>query len=197
MKFGHYDTKGFYDEMFADEGSPRPGYLPLMERIESLPEGEIKARQAAAEQLFYDMGITFTVYGHSEGTEKIFPFDIIPRIIERSDWEHLERGLKQRIYALNLFIDDIYHDQKIVKDGIVPLELIESADGYFHQCSRTTSVPRQVFRTCWPTALFSNGPCRWCLKEPIFGRLITIRPCCLICCMKSHRLQPTALLQRS
>ena len=134
MKFGHYDTKGYYDEMFTAEGRPRPGYLPLMERIESLPEGEIKARQAAAEQLFYDMGITFTVYGHSEGTEKIFPFDIIPRIIERSDWERLERGLKQRIYALNLFIDDIYHEQKIVKDRVVPAELIESADGYFRQC---------------------------------------------------------------
>lgn len=134
MKFGHYDTGGFYDEMFSEENRPRPGYLPLMERIESLPEGEIKARQAAAEQLFYDLGITFTVYGHSEGTEKIFPFDIIPRIIEKDEWENLERGLKQRIYALNRFIDDIYHDQKIVKDGVVPVELIESADGYFRQC---------------------------------------------------------------
>lgn len=134
MKFGTYDIGGFFDEMFSAEGPPRPGYLPLMERIESLPEGEINARQAAAEQLFYDMGITFTVYGHSEGTEKIFPFDIIPRIIERQEWEVLERGLKQRIYALNLFIDDVYHDQKIVRDGVVPADLIESADGYFRQC---------------------------------------------------------------
>ncbi|MEJ2056244.1 MAG: circularly permuted type 2 ATP-grasp protein [Desulfofustis sp.] len=134
MKFGRYDTGNFFDEMFFDDGTPRPGYLPLMKRIEALPEGEINARQAAAEQLFYDMGITFTVYGHSEGTEKIFPFDIIPRIIERREWETIERGLKQRIYALNLFIDDVYNDQKIVKDGVVPAELIESADGYYRQC---------------------------------------------------------------
>lgn len=134
MKFGRYDTGEFYDEMFFEDGRPRPGYLPLMKRIEALPEGEINDRQAAAEQLFYDMGITFTVYGHSEGTEKIFPFDIIPRIIERKEWDIIERGLKQRIYALNLFIDDIYNDRKIIKDGVVPAALIESADGYYTQC---------------------------------------------------------------
>jgi len=134
MKIGTYDTGGYFDEMFTVEGKPRPGYEPLFERLQALPEGEINARQAAAEQLFYDLGITFTVYGHSEGTEKIFPFDIIPRIIERTGWEVIERGLKQRIYALNQFIDDIYHDQKIVKDGVVPAELIQSADGYFPAC---------------------------------------------------------------
>ena len=135
MKFDTYDTGDFFDEMFAADGQPRPGYLALKNRLESLPDGEINARQAAAEQLFYDLGITFTVYGHSEGTEKIFPFDIVPRIIERTEWESLERGLKQRIYALNLFINDIYHDQKIVKDGVVPEALIKSADGYFPECA--------------------------------------------------------------
>ncbi len=135
MKFRNYDTGEFFDEMFTPDGTTRTGYLPLMKRIESLPDGEISARQAAAEQLFYDLGITFTVYGHSEGTEKIFPFDIIPRIIERQEWEFIERGLKQRIYALNLFINDVYHEQKIVKDGVVPAELIDSADGYFPECA--------------------------------------------------------------
>jgi uncharacterized circularly permuted ATP-grasp superfamily protein len=134
MKFSNYQTGGFFDEMFTPEGVPRPGYAALKARIESLPTGEIEARQAAAEQAFYDLGITFTVYGHTEGTEKIFPFDIIPRIIERSEWEGVERGLKQRIYALNLFIDDVYHEQKIVKDGVVPAELINSAEGYFPEC---------------------------------------------------------------
>ncbi len=135
MKFDTYDTGSFFDEMFTADGQPRPGYLALKKRLEALPDGEINARQAAAEQLFYDLGITFTVYGHSEGTEKIFPFDIVPRIIERTEWEFLERGLKQRIYALNLFINDIYHDQKIVGDGVVPEALIKSADGYFPECA--------------------------------------------------------------
>jgi uncharacterized circularly permuted ATP-grasp superfamily protein len=80
------------------------------------------------------MGISFTVYGHEDGVEKIFPFDVVPRIIEAQDWEYLERGLKQRITALNLFIDDVYHDQKIVKDGIIPGDLIASAEGYFKAC---------------------------------------------------------------
>ncbi|MCG6930114.1 MAG: circularly permuted type 2 ATP-grasp protein [Desulfofustis sp.] len=144
MKFQGYDTGGFYDEMFTADGTPRPGYEQLMDRIQALPEGEINARQAAAEQLFYDLGITFTVYGHTEGTEKIFPFDIIPRIIDRTEWEHIESGLKQRIYALNLFINDVYHDQSIVKDGIVPAELIESADGYFPECA-SIDPPRGVW----------------------------------------------------
>lgn len=135
MKFTSYDPGVFYDEMFAESGEPRLGYRPLQERIESLPDGEIQARQAAAEQAFFDLGITFTVYGHSEGTEKIFPFDIIPRIIEKEDWAHLERGLKQRVFALNTFIDDIYHDQRIITDGVIPRELVESAEGYFPVCA--------------------------------------------------------------
>ena len=134
MDFSSYDTGEFYDEMFTSDGEPRPGYQFLQSRLESLPDGEIEARQAAAEQYFYDLGITFTVYGHTEGTEKIFPFDIIPRIISREDWQHLENGLKQRIYALNLFINDIYNDQKIIKDKVVPHELIESAEGFFPEC---------------------------------------------------------------
>ena len=66
------------------------------------------------------MGITFNVYGDTAGTERIFPFDLIPRIIPAAEWDHIERGLKQRIHALNAFIDDIYHDQKILKDGVIP-----------------------------------------------------------------------------
>ncbi|THB76948.1 MAG: circularly permuted type 2 ATP-grasp protein [Desulfobulbaceae bacterium] len=134
MDFSAYDTGAFYDEMFTSQGQTRPSYQVLQKRLESLPAGEIAARQAAAEQFFYDLGITFTVYGHSEGTEKIFPFDIVPRIISSQDWNFLEKGLTQRIYALNLFIDDIYHNQKIIKDGLVPAELIHSAEGFFPQC---------------------------------------------------------------
>lgn len=120
--------------MFIEPGKPRPGNHLLLEKIESLAPGELAMRQKAAEKAFYDMGITFNVYGHESGTERIIPFDIVPRIIQKQEWEHLEKGLKQRIYALNLFIDDIYHDQKIVKDGVIPADLIESSSGFFKEC---------------------------------------------------------------
>lgn len=134
MQFHLYDTAGFYDEMLHADGSPRAGARLLKERIEGLPDGELLARQAAAERLLLQNGITFNVYSDSAATEKIFPFDIIPRIIEADEWQWIEKGLKQRVYALNLFIDDIYHDQKILKDGIVPRELIVSARSFRKEC---------------------------------------------------------------
>lgn len=134
LNFDNYDPGLFYDEMFQAPGKPRPGTRLLMEKLQSLPIHDIQSRQAAAEKVFFDLGITFSVYGHEQGTEKIFPFDIIPRIIEAGDWELLEKGLKQRIHALNLFLDDIYHDQKIIKDNIVPRDIIETSAGYFPVC---------------------------------------------------------------
>src|SRR4030095_2066889 len=108
MQFSAYQTEGFFDEMFLPEGTPRAGARLVKERIESLPDGELLARQAAAERLLLPNGITFNVYSDKAATEKIFPFDIIPRIVEAEEWNWIERGLKQRVYALNLFIDDIY-----------------------------------------------------------------------------------------
>ncbi|HEX6801003.1 MAG TPA: circularly permuted type 2 ATP-grasp protein, partial [Candidatus Binatia bacterium] len=104
------------------------------ERIASLPDGELLARQAAAERLLLQNGITFNVYNDSAATEKIFPFDIIPRIVEAAEWDWLEKGLKQRVYALNLFIDDIYHEQKILKDKVIPEALIQSARSFRKEC---------------------------------------------------------------
>ena len=124
--FDGYNTGGFYDEMFTPDGSARPAVQMLAERIESFPEGELARRQIAAEHALLRMGITFNVYADEQGIEKIFPFDLIPRIIDANEWEWIERGLKQRIYALNLFIDDVYHDQKILKDGIVPADVVLS-----------------------------------------------------------------------
>lgn len=144
MDFDTYDTGSFYDEMFTPDGRPRDGCGLLHGKIESLPPGEILARQAAAEQAFYDMGITFTVYGHEEGTEKNFPFDIIPRVIEAAEWDALERGLIQRIRALNLFIDDVYHKGRIMADGVVPRSVVESSSGYFKECQGLTP-PRGVW----------------------------------------------------
>lgn len=129
-----YDTEGFYDEMFVESGQPRPHARLLLETIESLSDGQLLRYQHSADRLLLQMGITFNVYGDAAGNERIFPFDLIPRIISAEDWERLERGLRQRIHALNEFIDDIYHDQKILRDGIIPREVILSAVSYRPQC---------------------------------------------------------------
>jgi len=134
MKFTGYDLGPFHDEMFSAPGEARGGTRLLRDKIESLPEGELVRRQHKAEQALYDLGITFTVYGHEEGTEKIFPFDVVPRVVEARDWDKLEIGLKQRIYALNLFLDDIYHGQRILKDRVIPREIIETAEGFLPPC---------------------------------------------------------------
>ena len=134
VNFDGYEIGPFYDEMFEAPGVARPGTRLLLDKLRSLPPNELLTRQAAAEKIFFDLGITFSVYGHEQGTEKIFPFDIVPRVIEAAEWDHLERGLKQRIHALNLFLDDIYHDQKILRDNVVPRDIIESSAGYFPVC---------------------------------------------------------------
>src|SRR5580765_6044231 len=134
MRFGDYDTSGFFDEMFDADGRPRAHARLLLETVESLSDGHLLRYKHAAERLLLQMGITFNVYGDTAGTERIFPFDLIPRIVPSHEWTYLERGLKQRIHALNAFIDDIYHDQKILKDGAIPAEVVTSAVSYRKQC---------------------------------------------------------------
>ena len=134
MRLNGYQTDGFHDEMFTPAGRARPEARLLLDVIESLEEGQFQRRQRSAERLLLQLGITFNVYGDSAGTERIFPFDLIPRIVRADEWSWIERGLKQRIHALNLFIDDIYHDQKILKDRIIPEEVIRSAQFYRPQC---------------------------------------------------------------
>jgi uncharacterized circularly permuted ATP-grasp superfamily protein len=134
MHFSSYDTQGFYDEMFDGPGRPRTHARLLVETVESLSDGHLLRYKHAAERLLLQMGITFNVYGDSAGTERIFPFDLIPRIVPADEWDHIERGLKQRVHALNAFIDDIYHDQKILRDGVIPRDVILSAVSYRQQC---------------------------------------------------------------
>ncbi|MEJ2471180.1 MAG: circularly permuted type 2 ATP-grasp protein [Desulfuromonadales bacterium] len=134
MRFQDYKTEGFYDEMFDEQQQPRPGAKAVIDRFNELPLEELRRRQQAAEKALLQMGITFSVYGDEQGTERIFPFDIVPRIIEESEWAIIENGLKQRIRALNFFIDDLYHDQKILKDGIIPKDLVLSASGFRPEC---------------------------------------------------------------
>jgi uncharacterized circularly permuted ATP-grasp superfamily protein len=134
MKFAGYQTEGFFDEMFQATGAPRDGAKMLVQKLDSLDDGELLERQAAAEQALLRMGITFNVYGDKSGTERIFPFDVIPRIVEANEWTTIAQGLRQRVFALNIFINDIYHDQKIINDGVVPRELVESASSFRKQC---------------------------------------------------------------
>jgi uncharacterized circularly permuted ATP-grasp superfamily protein len=134
MTFAHYDPGTFYDEMFVRAGTPRPAASALTQVIEALSDGELERRQRSAERALLAMGITFNVYGDEGGTERIFPFDLIPRIVGAAEWRTIERGLKQRIHALNLFIDDIYHERRILKDGVIPAHVLESATSLRAPC---------------------------------------------------------------
>ena len=154
--FDGYNTEGFYDEVFAPDGSARPAAQMLMERIASFPDGELNRRQIAAEYALLRMGITFNVYADEQGIEKIFPFDLIPRIIDANEWAWIERGLKQRIHALNLFIDDVYHDQKILKDGVVPSDVVLSSERYLKQCIGL-DPPRGIWCHITGTDLVRDG----------------------------------------
>lgn len=130
MDFKNYKTEHFYDEMFDAEGQPRPHYRNLLERLQELSADDFHLKRESVDLSFLRQGITFTVYGEEEGTEKIFPFDLIPRIIPNSEWQRVAKGLEQRIIALNLFLKDIYHEQKIIKDGVVPEYFVKTAKHY-------------------------------------------------------------------
>lgn len=120
-----YEQSTAFDELLDDNGRPR---LELLgQRLADISLASLKSRQAAAANRLLERGITFTVYGHDEGTEKVWPFDIVPRVIENKEWLVIETGLQQRIRALNLFLDDIYGEQKILSEGIIPRELIETS----------------------------------------------------------------------
>lgn len=139
-----YVLDGAYDEMFARPGELHGHYEPLMKLLAELQPEEIQQRKLAADVSFLNQGITFTVYGKEEGTERIFPYDLLPRIITSAEWERVERGLTQRITALNLFLKDIYHEGRILQDNVVPRELVYSCPQFRRQmCS--LQVPRNVY----------------------------------------------------
>lgn len=134
FSFDNYNTEGFFDEMFSADGQTRSGYTFFKDRVEQLTKEEFMRRQISAERALMAMGITFNVYSENEGTERIMPVDIIPRIVSAQEWEKMEKGLIQRITALNLFLADIYSDQKIIKDGIIPKEVIYSSKNFLAPC---------------------------------------------------------------
>jgi uncharacterized circularly permuted ATP-grasp superfamily protein len=134
MPLHQYELDNFYDEMIAPDGKVRSCYEFFYNKISSLDHQEILRRQYAAERAFTLMGVTFNVYKEGQGIEKIFPFDIIPRIINHDEWDVIESGLQQRIIALNLFIHDVYNDQKIINDRVIPRDITESSQGFLKRC---------------------------------------------------------------
>ncbi|HUN23497.1 MAG TPA: circularly permuted type 2 ATP-grasp protein [Anaerolineales bacterium] len=128
--FAHYSASDYYDEMFDAPHQPRPQFRSLFERLATIPIEELQRRQSASTQSFLRQGITFTVYGHEEGTERIFPFDLIPRILTAQEWATIEQGLTQRITALNLFLKDIYTEARILADGVIPHEMVYTSKHY-------------------------------------------------------------------
>ncbi|MFC7332208.1 circularly permuted type 2 ATP-grasp protein [Rhodocista pekingensis] len=119
-----YDANGFYDELFGGPGTPALHTDPIRSRLGDLDFSDLKRRARDAERELYNLGITFLVYSEAQAIDRILPFDVIPRVISAAEWTRLEAGVQQRVKALNLFLHDIYHDQKILKDGIVPADLV-------------------------------------------------------------------------
>lgn len=136
--FKNYKTDNFFDEMVTPEGDSRTGNQALKSTIENLAFENLKNKQKAAERSMVSAGITFNVYSEDGGTERIIPIDIVPRVIDSQEWDNLEKGLIQRITALNLFLQDVYNEQKIIRDGIVPREIIESSKGFLPECKGLT-----------------------------------------------------------
>jgi uncharacterized circularly permuted ATP-grasp superfamily protein len=153
-----YVLDSTYDEMFNEDGLVRAHYGQVLETFLNLPPEEIARQKRSVDLSFMNQGITFNVYGHGEGTEKIFPYDLVPRVITGAEWQHIEKGLIQRITALNLFLHDVYNDGKILNDGKVPREIVYSCR-QFRREMRGLQVPRNVYITVTGTDLLrlSNG----------------------------------------
>ncbi len=138
MNYENYQPGDFFDEMFAADGSVRESYDTFKDLTQHISLEEMQRLQFAAERSLMSMGITFNVYNDSGGTERIMPLDIVPRIIAAKEWDSLVKGLEQRIRALNLFINDVYNEQKVFRDGVVPKELILSSKCFLPPCLGVT-----------------------------------------------------------
>ncbi len=165
MAMNNYLLDHAYDEMFRAPGEIHSHYEPLLAHFASLPADELQRRKQAADLSFLNQGITFTVYGRDEGTEKIFPYDLLPRIITAAEWAKVEHGLMQRITALNLFLRDIYNEGRILTDGIVRARSFSAASStaatwWACRCRATSTSPsaaptssasKTASSSCWKT----------------------------------------------
>lgn len=148
INWQQYPCDGFYDELITAAGQARPAARALCEHLAALNEAELAERKTAAELAIRVMGITFTVYSEGSMIDRAWPFDIVPRIIPLPEWQRTEAGLKQRVQALNLFIDDLYHQQKIVKDGVFPAEVLAQSVNFRPQCVGITPPHRVWAHIC-------------------------------------------------
>jgi len=134
--FEGYDRGDFFDEVFAGDGAVRPGYRALVERLRDVTPEDLQRRERVRDGIFHAQGITFTVYGDDEGTERTFPMDLLPRVITADEWDVIERGVVQRVTALNRFLSDLYSgEQTALRDGVVPRWLVTSADDFVRQAA--------------------------------------------------------------
>ncbi len=143
MIFDNYQTEGFFDEIFDEEQRPRAYTTGLIKNLSNFSRQEISEKHLAAEAVLRDLGVTFRTKDHGE-REAVFPFDLIPRVIDRSTWLHLRKGLEQRIIAINMFLNDVYSEQKILKERILPADLILSSPGYRAECQGITP-PKRIY----------------------------------------------------
>ncbi len=162
--FQNYELAGAFDEMFHASGEVKPEYRHLYELLLEMPSEELHRLKHESDSSFLNQGITFTVYGREEGTERIFPHDLLPRIVTRKEWNHIEKGLKQRITALNLFLEDIYHDGRILNEGVVPRELVYTCK-YFRRQMKEMRVPKGVYICVTGTDLIRDIDGRWLVLE--------------------------------
>ena len=142
--FEGYDTGSFYDEMFSAPGVPRPQYSKLFQKLAAMAPAQFEERRKLADLSFLIQGITFTVYSDGRGTERLFPFDLIPRILPHSEWERIDRGLAQRVMALNLFLQDVYGKQCIFKDRKISRSLVYSCPQFRREVIGV-EVPRGIY----------------------------------------------------
>jgi uncharacterized circularly permuted ATP-grasp superfamily protein len=134
----NYSSGEFFDELIAPNGQPRAAARTLFEHLDALDPVDLEERRQAVNAAIMTMGITFTVYSEAGNIDRAWPFDIIPRVMAKKEWTRIEDGLKQRLTALNLFINDLYNEQRIVKDGVFPLEVLDGSKNFRTQCQGMT-----------------------------------------------------------
>jgi uncharacterized circularly permuted ATP-grasp superfamily protein len=143
--FAEYGPHQFFDEMFSEDGGiARPASAPVLAALSRWDATEFETRLARANATFQQLGITFTVYGDNRGTERLIPFDPIPRVIDAAEWRIIERGISQRLRALNRFLHDVYHERHILRDGVIPTAVVLGAPGYRRQMAGV-DVPRGIY----------------------------------------------------
>jgi len=156
MDWKSYDPNGYFDELVGQDGSIRPPARQLVHYLESLPPEEIESRRQMAEATIQEMGVSFTVYTEEGNIDRAWPFDIVPRTISAKQWRTTAAGLEQRLKALNLFINDLYHEQQVLKDGIIPAEIITESRNFRPECVGITP-PLGVWAHICGTDLVRDG----------------------------------------